>query len=58
MRTAIDAAKEELGNRGRILVRPSGTEPYLRVMVEGEDSEEIERIAHRVADVIACEIGN
>lgn len=58
VRTAIDAAKEELGNRGRILVRPSGTEPYLRVMVEGEDSEEIERIAHRVADVIACEIGN
>lgn len=58
VRKAIDEAKAELGERGRILVRPSGTEPYLRVMVEGEDFEEIERIAHRTADVILAELGN
>ncbi|MGI6269970.1 MAG: phosphoglucosamine mutase [Candidatus Howiella sp.] len=49
---AIRSAEEELGENGRILVRVSGTEPLIRVMVEGEDQAGIERIADRVAAVI------
>ena len=49
---AVDAAAAELGDAGRILVRPSGTEPLVRVMVEGPDQARIEDIAARVAHVI------
>lgn len=48
----LEEAKAELGKSGRIVVRPSGTEPLIRVMVEGSDLESIERIAREVADVI------
>ncbi len=54
----IDAVKEELGDTGRILVRPSGTEPLIRVMVEGSDKEQIERLANDVANVIKEQLGN
>ena len=47
------ALKEEcLSNRGRVLVRPSGTEPVLRVMVEGEDAQEVRSIANELALVV------
>lgn len=49
---ALAAAEEKLGQRGRILVRPSGTEPLIRVMVEGEDEKEISSIALELSDVI------
>ena len=42
-------AEARLGSRGRLLLRPSGTEPVLRVMVEGEDDAEVESIAAEVA---------
>lgn len=58
VREAIERAKAELGERGRVIVRPSGTEPYLRVMVEGEDEEEISRIANEVAEVILARLGS
>jgi phosphoglucosamine mutase len=45
-------AAAELGDTGRILVRASGTEPLVRVMVEGPDDATIHRVAERVADVI------
>jgi phosphoglucosamine mutase len=45
----VEAALE---GRGRLLLRPSGTEPVVRVMVEGEDESEIKGLAERVADVI------
>jgi phosphoglucosamine mutase len=43
---AVAEAEARLGSRGRILVRPSGTEPWLRIMVEGERLEDIREIAH------------
>ncbi len=50
---ACAAAEAELSGCGRLLLRPSGTEPVIRVMVEGEDPQTIERIARYVADSIA-----
>lgn len=45
-----------LEETGRILVRPSGTEPLIRVMVEGEEQDVIERVAATIADVIKKEL--
>ena len=48
----ILTAQQELGEEGRILVRASGTENLLRVMVEGKQQEQIERLARQIADVV------
>lgn len=58
IKKAIDAASMELGATGRIVVRPSGTEPLIRVMAEGNDTYIIEKIAKQVADVIEERLGN
>ena len=52
VKKAIEDAKEKVSNNGRVLVRVSGTEPLVRVMLEGEDFEYIEKIANEVADVV------
>ncbi len=52
VRDEIDAVEKELGNKGRVLVRPSGTEPLVRVMVEAETTEACEQYADRIVKVI------
>lgn len=49
---AIKDAEKQLGERGRVLVRASGTEPLIRVMLEGEDIVEIKKLAKKIAEVI------
>jgi phosphoglucosamine mutase len=56
VQAAVSAVAEELGNTGRILVRESGTEPVVRVMVEAAEEEQCRLLAQRVVDVI-CEKG-
>jgi phosphoglucosamine mutase len=49
---AVRAAERLLGERGRVLLRPSGTEPVIRVMVEGDDAALVEQQARTLADVV------
>jgi phosphoglucosamine mutase len=52
VQAAVREVESQLGSRGRVLLRPSGTEPVIRVMVEGEDAVLVERQARALADVV------
>jgi phosphoglucosamine mutase len=54
---AVDAESAKLEGRGRVLVRPSGTEPVVRVMAEAPSQEECEAVVARLSDVVARELG-
>jgi phosphoglucosamine mutase len=53
IQNAIRSAEQKIADRGRILVRASGTEPVVRVMVEGEDEGEVSRLAEELAEEIS-----
>jgi phosphoglucosamine mutase len=54
---AVKVIEERMGGRGRVLLRPSGTEPVIRVMVEGEDADLVSQyakeLAHDVNEAVA-----
>jgi phosphoglucosamine mutase len=54
VQTAVAQAESELGDTGRILLRPSGTEPLIRVMVEAADEEVAQRLAATVAEAVSA----
>ncbi len=53
IREAVTAARDELADNGRIVLRASGTEPVIRVMVEGQDEKQVNSVAERLAAVVA-----
>jgi len=53
VRSAVASAESELADKGRVVLRASGTEPVIRVMVEGEDEQQVIALANRLASVVA-----
>ena len=53
IREAVSAARAELAENGRVVLRASGTEPVIRVMVEGSDEDQVNSVAQRLAAVVA-----
>ena len=54
---AVRDAEEELAGIGRVVVRYSGTEPLMRIMVEGPDDTQIDRLARTIEDRVRLDIG-
>lgn len=57
IKAACDKIQKQLGNKGRILVRASGTEPIIRVMLEGQDIDEITKMTDQVTELIVSKYG-
>ncbi|MCI1696767.1 phosphoglucosamine mutase [Aneurinibacillus aneurinilyticus] len=56
VKSVVEEVEEKLGSNGRVLVRPSGTEPIVRVMAEGPDKSELEEYVEQIADVVKKEL--
>lgn len=56
IKQAVASVEKELAGEGRVLIRPSGTEPVIRVMIEGKNQQAIERQAEHLAELIAREL--
>jgi phosphoglucosamine mutase len=52
VRDAIAAAEAQLAGKGRLVIRPSGTEPVIRVMAEGDDAGEVEAVVDAICDAV------
>jgi phosphoglucosamine mutase len=52
VKAAIADAEAELAGRGRLVIRPSGTEPLIRVMAEGDDAAQVERVVDTICDAV------
>ena len=52
VKSAIAQAEQQLGNNGRVLIRKSGTEPLIRVMVEGSNQSQVQQLAEQIADAV------
>jgi phosphoglucosamine mutase len=52
VKAVIAAAEAELSGSGRLVIRPSGTEPVIRVMAEGDDPQQVERVVDRICDAV------
>ena len=57
VRRAVGAVEAKLGERGRVVLRASGTEPVIRVMVEGEDGQQVSALAEELADSVRTAFG-
>ena len=56
IKNAIDKLEKEFAGNGRVLIRPSGTEPLVRVMIEGEDQKYIQKKAEEIAKLIEAKL--
>ncbi len=57
LQQAVNDIEATLAGKGRVLLRPSGTEPVVRVMVEGQDHQQVQQLANQLADVV-CDMVN
>lgn len=58
IQSAVKDAESTLGKQGRVLLRPSGTEPVVRVMVEGSDGALVEQLAKKLSEVVSMELAS
>ncbi|ALG66860.1 phosphoglucosamine mutase [Beggiatoa leptomitoformis] len=56
VKQALQSAEQQLAQQGRVLLRPSGTEPLIRVMVEGADLQQVKTVVEDLADVIRAQV--
>jgi phosphoglucosamine mutase len=53
VQASVQEVEQQLGDRGRVVLRASGTEPVVRVMVEGEDATEVQMLADQLAQAVS-----
>ncbi len=58
VKKAIDAGKQQLGAKGRLVIRPSGTEPVIRVMAEGDDEQLVQRVVGDIVEAVQAAAGS